>query len=288
MILITGAAGKTGQAVIRALQKRTGGIRAFVHSQSQLHLIHQLGVRDVIIGDMSSLKDMSRAVKGVRSVYHICPNVNAGEIKMGKVLIRAAQTEGITHVVYHSVLHPQIEAMPHHWKKMRVEEKLFESGLDYTILQPAPYMQNILAYWNTAEETGKLPIPFSGHTRLNLVDLNDVAEVAALVLNEPGHEGAAYELCGSENFSQIEIAQILSQYLGHKIEIEVIPLEFWEDNARTKGMDDYQITTLIKMFKYYERFGMIGNSHVLTNLLHRPPTGYQTFIEKILKDQAGE
>jgi len=280
MILITGAAGKTGQAVIRALLKRKQTIRAFVHKDSQIELLQDLGVREVIAGDMSSPQTMKQVLEGVKSVYHICPNVSPEEIQIGKILIQAAKSAGVEHIVYHSVLHPQIESMPHHWKKMRVEELLFESGVPYTILQPAPYMQNILAYWDNIVKDGKYPVPYAENTRLNSVDLEDVAEVAAIVLSEPGHQGAIYELCGTENLSQIELTEILSRYLVHRVEVEVVPLDEWEVNSRNKGMGDYQIKTLIKMFKYYEEFGLIGNPHILECLLHRPPTSYVTFIEK--------
>ena len=280
MILITGAAGKTGQAVIRALQKRDMWIRALVHKDAQIQLLQDLGAQEVIVGDMSSRKTMNQASRGVKSVYHICPNVSPDEIKIGEIVIRAAQSTGVEHIVYHSVLHPQIESMPHHWKKMRVEELIFESGLAYTILQPAPYMQNILAYWDDIVNKSKYTVPYAGNTRLNSVDLEDVAEIAAMVLSEPGYEGAIYELCGAENLSQIELTQILSRYLGHRVDVEVVPLDEWEVSSRNKGMGDYQVNTLIKMFKYYEEFGLIGNPNILECLLHRPPTSYVTFIEK--------
>ena len=82
--------------------------------------------------------------------------------------------------------------MPHHWKKLRVEEMLFESRLPYTILQPATYMQNLLAYWCKIHEEGIFQLPYSVETRLSMVDLNDVAQAAAIVLTEPGHVGATY------------------------------------------------------------------------------------------------
>ena len=282
MILITGAAGKTGQAVIRALQKRGMRIRALVHKDAQIQLLQDLGAQEVIVGDMSSRKTMNQASRGVKSVYHICPNVSPDEIKIGEIVIRAAQSTGVEHIVYHSVLHPQIESMPHHWKKMRVEELIFESGLAYTILQPAPYMQNILAYWDDIVNKSKYTVPYAGNTRLNSVDLEDVAEIAAMVLSEPGYEGAIYELCGAENLSQIELTLIISQYLGHRIDVEVIPIDEWEANSRNKGMGDYQVKTLIKMFNYYEQFGVIGNSHILECLLHRSPTSYVSFIEQTI------
>jgi uncharacterized protein YbjT (DUF2867 family) len=281
MILVTGAAGKTGQSIIRALLKREKQIRALVHRETQIKPLKKLGAEEVIAGDMSSQKTMDQAVQGVKSVYHICPNVSPDEIKIGKIVIKSSQSSGVEHFVYHSVLHPQIEAMPHHWQKMRVEELLFESGLPYTILQPAPYMQNILAYWDDIVNKGTYPVPYAKNTRLNAVDLDDIAEVAALVLCESGYEGAIYELCGIENLSQIELTHILSQYLVHRVDVEVIPIEEWEANSRNNGMGDYQLKTLIKMFKYYEEFGLTGNPHVLESLLRRSPTSYITFIEHL-------
>lgn len=285
MILVTGAAGKTGQAIIRALLKRKMPVRALVHKDDQIHLVQGPGVQEVIAGDMSSQETMNQALQGARAVYHICPNVSPEEIKIGQIVIKASQSAEVEHIVYHSVLHPQIESMPHHWQKMRVEEQIFESGLSYTILQPAPYMQNILAYWNAIIEKTKYPVPYSENTRLGCVDLEDVAEVAAIVLSETGHKGAIYELCGAEILSQIEITQILSQFLGHRVDVEVIPIEEWEVNARNKGLGDYQIQTLIQMFRYYERYGFFGNPRILECLLDRTPTSYATFIERTIRER---
>jgi uncharacterized protein YbjT (DUF2867 family) len=285
MILVTGAAGKTGQAIIRALLKSKKPIRALVHKDNQIQLVQGLGVQEVIAGDMCSQKTMNQVVQGVRAVYHICPNVSPEEINIGQVVIKAAQSAEVEHIVYHSVLHPQIESMPHHWQKMRVEEQLFESGLSYTILQPAPYMQNILAYWNDIMKKIKYPVPYSENTRLSSVDLEDIAEVAAIVLSESGHKGAIYELCGVEILSQIEIAQILSQYLGQRVDVKVIPIEEWEVNARNMGLGDYQVKTLSKMFRYYEKFGFFGNSRILECLLNRSPTSYASFIERTIRER---
>ena len=285
MILVTGAAGKTGQAIIGALLKRKKPIRALVHKDNQIQPVQGLSVQEVLSGDMRSQKIMNQALQGVNAVYHICPNVSPGEINIGKIVIKAAQSAEVEHIVYHSVLHPQIESMPHHWQKMRVEEQLFESGLCYTILQPAPYMQNILPYWNDIVKKGKYPVPYSENARVSTVDLEDVAEVAAIVLCESGHKGAIYELCGAEILSQSEIAQILSQYLGHRVDVKGMPIEEWEVNARNQGLGDYEIKTLTKMFSYYEQFGFFGNSRILECLLHRSPTSYATFIERTIRER---
>jgi uncharacterized protein YbjT (DUF2867 family) len=186
------------------------------------------------------------------------------------------------------VLHPQIEAMPHHWQKMRVEELLFASGLPFTILQPTAYMQNVLASWNQIIENGRYPVPYSPETRLSLVDLEDVAQAAAIVLTEPGHIGATIELVGTRAMSQMEIAQTLADQLGCPVEAEVVSLEEWEQVARSSGLGDYQVLTLIKMFCYYERYGFMGNTNALRCLLQRQPISFAKFVKRITNERKND
>ena len=285
MILVTGAAGKTGRAVIQALVARGQAVRALVRRSEQEAFLQRLGVQEVVVGDMGEGAVVEEAMRGVRAVYHIGPNMHPDEVALGQVAIAAAQAAGVEHVVYHSVLHPQVEAMPHHWQKLRVEEALFASGLAYTILQPAAYMQNVLAAWDALRERGVYPVPYAAAMRLSMVDLNDVAEVAARVLTEPGHAGATYELCGPEVLSQTETAAVLAQQLGHAVRVEVVPIAAWEAQARAAGLGDYQVETLVKMFQYYERHGFCGSPGVLTWLLGRPPTTFAAFVERTRQER---
>jgi NAD(P)H dehydrogenase (quinone) len=280
MILVTGAAGKTGRAVIRALSRRGEAVRAFVHRPEQAALVTAAGAQQVAVGDMRSQADLNEAARDVRAVYHICPNMCPSELAIGQVMLNAAQDAGMEHLVYHSVLHPQVEAMPHHWQKMRVEERLFESGLSYTILQPAVYMQNILGHWGRIVGQGVYAVPYAVSTRLSMVDLEDVAAAAAVVLTEPGHAGATYELAGAEVLDQAEVAAVLGQQLGRPVRAQAIPLDVWEQEAQASGLGEYQIRTLLQMFRYYERYGFWGNPCVLEWLLGHPPTTFAAFVER--------
>jgi len=285
VILITGAAGKTGRAVVRALVARGVELRALVYRPAHVEPMKGLGVREVIVGDMRDQKTVPGAVKGVRALYHICPNMNPDEYMIGRLVVDAARSAGVAHFVYHSVLHPQTEAMPHHWAKLRVEEHLFESRLPYTILQPAAYMQNVLAGWDSIVEDGIYRVPYRLETRLGMVDLEDVAAAAALVLTQPGHQGATYELAGAEVLTQTEVAAILSRGLGRRVRAQAVPLDVWEEGARKAGLGDYQVDTLVRMFGYYERHGFWGNPNVLGWLLGRSPTTFETFVERTVRQK---
>jgi uncharacterized protein YbjT (DUF2867 family) len=283
VILVTGAAGKTGRAVIRALSARGQVVRALVHHPQQTRTAIDAGAQDVVAGDMRSQALMDQAARRVRAVYHICPNMSRDEFSMGQVALRAARAAELDHFVYHSVLHPQTEAMPHHWQKLRTEALIFEAGLPYTILQPAAYMQNLLAYWDRIVQHGVYAVPYAAETRLGMVDLEDVAEAAAIVLTEGGHAGATYELAGTDVLSPAEVAAILERQLGRPVRANAVSLETWERGARASGLEDYQVETLLQMFRYYEHYGFWGNPHVLTWLLRRPPTTFASFVEHAAK-----
>lgn len=280
MILVTGAAGKTGQALLRALAQRGQAVRAWVRRPEHAALAQAAGAAEVIVGDLRAADDWRRAVAGVRAGYLICPNMSPDEAAIGQTALTAARAAGVEQWVYHSVLHPQTEAMPHHWNKLRVEAAVFEAGLNFTILQPAPYMQNLLAGWDALTARGVYAVPYPPAARLSLIDLPDLAEAAARILTEPGHAGATYELCGTGGLSQAEVAEALSAALGRPVRAEFVPLEAWERGARAAGLPDYAVDTLLKMFRYYARFGLWGSPRTLRHLLGRAPATVAEFAAR--------
>lgn len=231
MISVTGSAGKTGRAVISALVAREARVRALVHCEERTAGMGALGATEVVVADLTDAESLERALAESAVVYHICPNMRPDEVEIGERVIDMCKRVGVERFVYHSVLHPQIEAMPHHWNKLRVEEKLIQSGLAFTILQPAAYMQNLKAQWGSVLEHGLLEVPYAESTRVGMVDLNDVAEVAAQVLVEDGHDGAIYELCGSEVMDQREIAGVLCKTLGRLVQVAVLDRRVWKVRA---------------------------------------------------------
>ncbi len=285
MILVTGAGGKTGQAVIRALHAAAARVRAMVHRQTSIEMARAAGAEQVVVGDMRNREEILSALAGVEAVYAICPNMALDEFGLVSGLIESAKHVGVVRFVYHSVLHPQAEAMPHHWQKLRVEERLFESGLDFTILQPASYMQNLKGYWDEVVEDGVYRVPYPIETRLSLVDLVDVAQAAAVVLTQAGHGAATYELCGPQALNQAGIAQVMSQAIGGEVQAQEMSVEAWLARPRIRVMDAYARQTLEAMFRYYAAHGLVGNPNELTWLLDRAPA---TLSHVLTRDFLGQ
>ena len=288
MILITGASGKTGRELIRALQGDGVKVRAFVRAS---HVEHFSGLPNVetFVGDLMSAKDIRLAVQGVRTIYHIPPNMHPAEIIIAAQLFDAARSAGAAKVVYHSVLHPQTRKMPHHWNKMRVEERLFETRLVYTILQPTAYMQNLLAGWRTIVNEGVYSVPYPPASRISLVDLRDIVSVARKALMTDELDYGTFELAGTRPLSQTEVAEKATAVIGRKVKAVEIPLSEWQQAARSAGaLSPYAIETLSAMFSYYAEIGLEGNPFILESILGRPPTGLADFFRRQIQAPAQE
>ena len=280
MILLTGATGKTGTTILKHLADKGASVRCLVRNEKQSEKVISLGCSEVVIGDLTDHAALSKAIIGIDRIYYIAPNVSPDELSIGKDLIQLARQQKVSHFVYHSVLHPQIEAMPHHWQKMRMEEALFTSGLEYTILQPCAYMQNILGGWQKIL-SGQFSVPYQLDTRISIVDLEDIAKVAAKILTETGHAHAIYELAGPEPLTQNEVANQISLSINKPVQAIEQSRNEWENTARASGMDGVQLNVLIKMFEYYDKFGLVGNPSILEFLLGEKPTTFMQFLAHI-------
>jgi NAD(P)H dehydrogenase (quinone) len=280
MILVTGAGGKTGRILIKALSKGES-VCAFVHREEYGSVAKGVGADKVIVGDMRAESTIRRAMQGVRAVYHVCPNMSPEEVGIGRLVINEARKAGVERFAYHSVLHPQTEKMNHHWQKLRVEEMILESGLPFTILRPAPYMQNLLAGWKGILEDGVLRVPYSVHSKFSFIDLEDLAETAKIVLTVPNHANAIYELSGMP-LSHVDVAEIFSRVLKRDVRAEREESTDWR--LRVGGLSDYAIENLVSMFEYYDQWGLEGNPAILRWILKREPTPFASFIERIVQE----
>lgn len=317
MILVTSAAGGVGRPLVRKLVANGLEVRAFVKNEEQAQRAKADGATEVVIGDLRRPGDLETALRGVRQVYHVAPTQLIDEVPVAKRLITAAREEQLDHVVFQSVIHPDIAELPHHRQKLLVEELLKEWGLPVTILRPSHYMQNVLDFWDFFG-AGLLPYPTSPDSRMGVVDSDDIAEAAANVLTKPeGHIGKTYDLSTVE-LTRHDMAQIWSRVLGHPVTAVRLPPQtltqplagvgpFGAAIARSlfstrlrslpniiRGLrsapnargfrswpSDAQ-DTYVQMMKYYDVHGLpAGNLDDLPKVLPRPATDYEQFARRI-------
>ena len=131
-------------------------------------------------------------------------------------------------------------------------------------------------------EKGILRVPYSVHAKFSFVDLEEVAEAAKVILTEPGHVNATYELAGTSPLSHVQVAEILGRVLNLNIRAEKEEIRDWR--TRVRGMREYAVENLVKMFEYYDEWGLVGNPNVLRWLLKRGPTSFEKFVDRIIRE----
>ena len=183
-------------------------------------------------------------------------------------------------MILYSVLHPLLQDVPHHKKKLAAERYLVNSGQKYTILQPSRYMQHLIPIWNKIIETRIHSMPFSIETKFSLVDLEDLAEAAATISIDKGHDGATYELAGPEKLSQIDMARILSDLTGKKIRARAKPMKEFKAWAEINEISAARIETMVAMNRHYDVHGLVGNPNVLSWILGRTPRTFEEFVKR--------
>ncbi len=264
---MTAAGGPTGTAVVRALRARGEPVRAVVGSPRPRPELTALGA-EVVAADLTG--DVSAAVAGADALYLVWPNFDPAEETGAPAVLRAAARAGVSRLVHHSVLRPQLRSMPHHAAKDRVEEALDDvvagTGARWRVLQPCAYAGNLDAAVAAAAGTGELRSPWGLERAQSFVDLRDVAEAAAVLLTVDGLDSGTFEAAGPEELTAPDVARIAGEHLGRAVTaVDVDPPEDDGSHARR---------CLRAMFASYRAHGFTGSPRVLTALLGRPPRTY--------------
>lgn len=261
-VAVTGAGGKTGRAVLDALRRRGVDVRPLRRPQVDLDTGAGL-----------------EALGGCDAVYLIAPNVHPEEPALVGRVLEAARRSGVQRVVYHSVAQPYAPAMPHHVDKAVAEDLVRRSGLRWTVLQPCAYLQNLLP--GLRSRPPELVVPYSPDAPFAFVDLEDVAEAAAVVLTDDRHAGATYELGGPQAVSVREVARIATDVLGAEVAVRRTTPQQWAAGPGA-SLPAGARTRLAAMFRYYDAHGLLAGSLALGALLGRPPRGVREVLSRDL------
>ncbi len=279
-VLMVGATGKFAGMVVPELVKRGATVRALVRSEDKVEAARKQGAAEAAIGDLHDEASLRRAAEGVDGVFHIGPAFAPDEAEMGVRLVEAAKAAGVRKFCFSGVIHPSLSKMRNHKAKLPVEEALYESGMDFTVLQPTMFMQNLEAGWKKVAATGKFGLPFSKRAKVSYVDYRDVAEAAALALTGDTLAYGTFELCAPGMVDRVEMAAMMSEALGKPVEAAEPAFAEWAEKA---GIPDGPMREGMEtMYADYDRFGFPGgNGLVLKAVLGRQARGLREFFGEL-------
>lgn len=212
-------------------------------------------------------------------VFHIGPAFAPDETQLGLNMLGAARSAGVRKFVYSSVIQPTCTKLSNHAAKIPVEEAIFESGLEYTILRPTNFFQNLAPAWPSVVERGTFGEPFSRHSRVARVDYRDVADAAAIAFAEDRLSYGAFDLCADGSPDREDIVALMSEVIGRPIAAAEPAFDDW---ANAAGLTDAtQRDALRRIHAHYNTHGSPGNSLTLRAVLGRPPPTLRAFLEKL-------
>ncbi|MEU3748163.1 MULTISPECIES: NAD(P)H-binding protein [Streptomyces] len=217
MILVTGATGNIGRALLQELHAHGAGpLRGLTRDASRA--VFPEGV-EAVEGDFAETASLKPALEGVRSLFLVSRLGSDAEI------LEAARQAGVEHVVLVSSI--TVQTHPHLGpaaENLAVEELLKASGMAWTILRPTQFASNSLMWAASVRGRETVHAPYA-ETALPTIHPADIAAVARVALTEPGHQGRTYALTGPEPVTARQQVEAVAAVLGREVPFAEISRE---------------------------------------------------------------
>lgn len=268
-LLITGATGTVGSALVPALRASEATVRAMSRER------RDTSDASSVLADLRDPASLEAALTGASGVFLNSPSTpEAADLQ--RRFADIAQAAGVQRFVLLSQYAAEVDSPVRFLRwHAEVEQHVRELDLEVTVLRPNLYLQSLLAFAASAVRTGVLAAPI-GDAAVSAIDTRDIAEVAAAVLTERGHAGATYTLTGSRAVTHAEIAAALSKASGRDITFApVTPRQF---AAALEGlMPTWQLDGLLEDYAHYDRGEASAVHTSVADLLGRPARSIEDF-----------
>ena len=278
MILLTGATGKTGSATAKALNERGIKFRALIRNEEKREGIESLG-GEVIIGSIENKEAVDQSMVDIETALILLPN-SENQLSLEKQLVDSAKQAGANRIVKMSSIEATPDATsPIPRLHLESEEYIKQSGLNWTMVKPNFYMQNLLASAATIKDQGKIFLPM-GEGKTGMIDTTDVGKVLAKVLSEDGHESMNHEITGPEILSFLEVAEIFTQGLGKQVDYVDVPLAAYKETLGQFLTNQWHLDAVIDLFKGIADGGIEEKTDTYSNLMGESPKSLSQFVSE--------
>ncbi len=274
-ILVTGATGATSSGLLPLLAARGARVRAMIRNVGQRGPV-ALGSAIPVEADFDDPTSVETALRGVARAYLVTPSsASAQDQQIG--FAELAARAGVEQIVLLSQQGAD-QASPVRFLRYHaaVERRIRELGVGYTFLRPNLFMQGFLAFNQSIAEQSAFIAPI-GDARVSLVDVRDIAAVAAVALTEPGHLGRTYTITGPQALTHSDIAAALSRALGRPIAFHDVAPEVFAAALTATGMPPWQVEGTLGDYAHYRRGEAAMVSPAVRDVTGSAPRDIDTF-----------
>ena len=286
MILITGASGSVGKAVLQEVNRGESKFRGMFRSKEEAAKAPSRC--ESVLADYSDRQSLRKAMDGVTSVFVVCSPIPQ-LVELESNVLDACKETGVKHVVLNSALGAGDYGKSFPSWHRKVEDKLKTTGMSYTILRPNGFLQNIVAYNAPSIRAQGAFYAAMGDAKVSYLDVGDIAVLAAKALKGGVQAGKTYELNGPEAISNQELAKRISKVAGRTVNYVDTPESAQREAMLGLGMPEWQVTALLELQQYYKQGGGAKTDGLLQALIERNPVTldqYLTANAREFRDQA--
>ncbi|MEJ2218536.1 MAG: NAD(P)H-binding protein [Gemmatimonadota bacterium] len=273
-ILVTGATGKVGSVLVRRLRDAGREVKAGTRRPERAQELLGPGV-EIVELDFERTETYDAAVQWADRVFLAPPPFDPRADAMLVPFLDWAVQSGSRHLVLLSAM--GIEAVEH-VALHRVEQRIQETGVAYTFLRPNWFMQNFASglVADAIRERGAFELA-AGAGRVSFVDVDDVADAAAVVLANDAHLGRAYTLTGAESLGFDDAARVLASAVGREVRYLPVSPDAMRTALQQAGWGDAHAGVYLELLASIARDERAAVSGDLTTLLGRPPRTLEAF-----------
>ena len=277
-VLVTGATGTTGNAIVRQLSAAGIPTRGLVRNPAKAVGV-DLPHIEIVAGDLSNSASLAAAMEDVEALYL---NVVPGAEALNQIdnAIAAAKASGVSTIVKLSGLLASADS-PSEIIRMHAEadHRVAASGINYTILRANSFHQNIGGQLNGIKADGAFYLPL-GDAHQSLIDVEDIAAAAIVAMTTDAHRNQRYDITGPESLTFHDVAKILSKLSGKPVSYVPISRAQFEEGLRGYGTPDAAAASVGELFEVFASGVYAGVTQDIEKIIDRPARSFEVYAAR--------
>lgn len=267
--LIIGASGTVGSEIVRLLNQQGYFV---LQASSQKNMERAQGKVHLNLVTGEGLRD---AFEGIDRAFFISPPGYADQYALLAPLIQEAKRRGLSKVVLMTAMGANaVEASPFR----RAEIELEKSGLNYNIIRPNWFFQNMNTFWiQDILQKQHILLP-AGNAKVSFIDARDIAAVATQLLTNDDLKNRDFDITGPKAVDHNEVAQAITKASGKTITYKNISPDEFKENLLSMGLPKDYVEFLAMIMGFLREGYSAGVTNSVKEVLQREPLALSAYV----------